>query len=407
MIECLKDKNILIGVNYWPRYSAMYMWKNFNINLIIQDLSLIKNLKMNCLRIFLIWEDFQDSPNKINPESFLMLEKLLLECKKMNLKVILSIFQGHMSGINFLPEFTLNKSVINKQLFPIFCNGKVGYWEVKDIYSDPLIIKAQKLLIKELVGNFKNLVYSWDIANEIDNVLIPSSTNKFNNWVSFISSEIKEIDKNALVTLGTHSQNLEKNVNVNLKDLSRYLDYISMHGYPIYSSLATHHLDDNYVPFLYFASKIFTKKEVYFTEFGLPSMKKSKFIKTPTSKVYIPNEDQVYKYLNKVLEKLYILGCRCFLYWCFADYDKSLYCLPPFNLFKHERYFGLVDKNGNYKKFAKIFLDFTNQFDNLNIKMKQLKNKLQNFYLNFKLRSKNLDKFIKSLQKRFYYFMSK
>lgn len=275
---------VLVGFNYWPS-NGMYMWKDFRLSKIKEDLYKIKELNMNCVRIFIIWEDFQDSPNSINYNSFEKLHEVLKIAKDLELRVILTIFQGHMSGANWLPSFAIDfsKSTNFISNFPVICSGKKlltpADCSLKDIYTDPVILRAQEFLTKELVTSFKDLVYCWDIANEIDNVLIPTSSEVFNDWLRFIVYNIRKYHNDSLITIGTHSENLEKNKNVDLVSVSNLVDVISMHGYPIYSSFSDSDLDSNYVPLLYFLSRVLTGKQVWFTEFGLPSLEKELIVK--------------------------------------------------------------------------------------------------------------------------------
>ncbi|MBV9027343.1 MAG: hypothetical protein JO311_01890, partial [Candidatus Eremiobacteraeota bacterium] len=46
----------LFGINYWPRSSAMYMWQRFEIHEIAEDLARIKELGLEVVRFFLMWE---------------------------------------------------------------------------------------------------------------------------------------------------------------------------------------------------------------------------------------------------------------------------------------------------------------------------------------------------------------
>ena len=42
----------LLGVNYWPRRSAMYMWERFDAGELAEDLARVKALGLDVVRFF-------------------------------------------------------------------------------------------------------------------------------------------------------------------------------------------------------------------------------------------------------------------------------------------------------------------------------------------------------------------
>ena len=51
----------LLGINYWPRRSAMYMWERFDLGEIREDAARIAELGLDVVRFFLSWDSFQPS----------------------------------------------------------------------------------------------------------------------------------------------------------------------------------------------------------------------------------------------------------------------------------------------------------------------------------------------------------
>ena len=56
----------LLGINYWPRRSAMYMWQQFDLDEIGEDMARIKALGLDVVRFFLMWDAFQPEPNAMD-----------------------------------------------------------------------------------------------------------------------------------------------------------------------------------------------------------------------------------------------------------------------------------------------------------------------------------------------------
>jgi endo-1,4-beta-mannosidase len=59
------NRPFLLGVNYWPRKKAMYWWRDFDAGEVEEEFSLVQELGLSVVRIFLLWEDFGE-PGKID-----------------------------------------------------------------------------------------------------------------------------------------------------------------------------------------------------------------------------------------------------------------------------------------------------------------------------------------------------
>jgi endo-1,4-beta-mannosidase len=59
----------ILGINYFPRRKAMYWWADFDAGEVQEEFSLIREIGMTLVRIFLLWEDFQPSPDQVSISS--------------------------------------------------------------------------------------------------------------------------------------------------------------------------------------------------------------------------------------------------------------------------------------------------------------------------------------------------
>ena len=55
-----------LGINYWPIRSAMAMWKHLDATGVAEDFGQISEAGFDCVRIFLLWEDFQPEPETVS-----------------------------------------------------------------------------------------------------------------------------------------------------------------------------------------------------------------------------------------------------------------------------------------------------------------------------------------------------
>ncbi|HTA39916.1 MAG TPA: hypothetical protein VK760_12610, partial [Candidatus Acidoferrales bacterium] len=98
----------LLGVNYWPRNSAMYAWERFDLGEICEDMARIKGLGLDVVRFFLSWEHFQPAPDTIDEAALLRFESVMKAIHDAGLQAMPTLFCGHMSGVNWLPAWTLD-----------------------------------------------------------------------------------------------------------------------------------------------------------------------------------------------------------------------------------------------------------------------------------------------------------
>jgi endo-1,4-beta-mannosidase len=146
----MPDK-VRFGVNYVPRKHWWYCWLNWDRQSISDDLEAIAALGMDHIRIQCLWPYFQPGINYIND---VVLERLriLLDCAdRAGLDVEVTVLNGWMSGLSFMPPWVA----------PLAND--------RNIFRDAEVIAAEKLLfrrIAERIGNHPRFL-GFDLGNEI------------------------------------------------------------------------------------------------------------------------------------------------------------------------------------------------------------------------------------------------
>ena len=72
----MEEQKFVLGVNYWPRRKAMYWWSNFEREEVEEEFGIIKSLGMSLVRIFLLWEDWQPTPDTVASEQLRNFDEL-------------------------------------------------------------------------------------------------------------------------------------------------------------------------------------------------------------------------------------------------------------------------------------------------------------------------------------------
>lgn len=179
---------VIKGINYYPKNAAWDMYGDlFNLDTIASDFDIIKQEKLNTIRIFVPYEDFGKA--NVKPEKLEKLKKVIELAKTKNLEVIITLF-------DFYGDYAVND------------------WTLTHRHAEKVVTYCKDL--DNIIG--------WDIKNEPD---LDFKTRGKENIVPWLSEMIKVVQENApnhLVTIGYSSIDA---ANI-LKD---EVDYVSYHYY--------------------------------------------------------------------------------------------------------------------------------------------------------------------------------
>jgi endo-1,4-beta-mannosidase len=96
-----------VGINYWPARTAMGWWNSFDRAEVAANFAKLSDAGFDSVRIFLTWEDFQPTPTQVDPTSVENLVTTLDVAHAAGLRVMPTLFTGHMSGVNWIPPWAL------------------------------------------------------------------------------------------------------------------------------------------------------------------------------------------------------------------------------------------------------------------------------------------------------------
>ncbi len=347
----MKDE-FMTGVNYWPIEAAMDWWHCFDPGVVKEDFSRIREAGLKGVRIFLLWEDFQPLPKKVSVKALEELVSVMDMAHERELQILLTLFTGHMSGMNYLPPWML-ESRESETRFPVFSEGRVRKNAIRNFYADREVREAQKLLVREVAGALQGYpsLWAWDLGNEPSNLAIPSSQKEALIWLEEMVSELKKRGESIPVTLGLHQEDLEEDRKMGPKEVASFCDFLSMHTYSIYAKWAKDPLDEDVTPFLGLLTQWLGSKKVLIEEVGVSSSNGMKG-------ELIVSEDQAFDYYERLLPRLGSFDFLGVFFWCYGDYAKTLWEKPPFHQKKHERYFGLFHEDRRPKSYVSLLKDF-------------------------------------------------
>ncbi len=336
-----------LGVNYWPARSAMGWWQRFDPAELAADLSRIGQSGCDSVRIFLTWEDFQPSASRVDTKCVDHLVTTLDIARGLGLAVMPTLFTGHMSGVNWIPPWALGDAAGDAR-FRVVSGGRVVASRLASWYTDPAITRAQESLARELAGALAGheALWAWDLGNENSNCVVAPDKHSSRDWLSRMTDSLREGDPHALVTVGLHMEDLEQDRNLGPREAAEFCDFLTMHGYPGYASWTSGPTDERLPPFLARVTVWLSGgAEVLFSEFGVPTCP----IGTVGGDTQLVDEESAAAYIDRCLDGLLACGSTGAMLWCHSDYAEALWTLPPLDLARHERSFGLWRADGSPK----------------------------------------------------------
>jgi endo-1,4-beta-mannosidase len=335
-----------LGVNYLPAETAMSWLQWYDAGATRRDFRRAASAGLDCLRVFLRWEDVQPTAGTIDTVILDRLVDAADAADETNVTLIVTLFVGHMSGVNYIPAWATGGSEGDRR-FRVVSKG-LAHTDagIRNWYADRGIVAAQERLAAAAAGALSEhpAVWAWDLGNENSNCTVPPDTAAGEEWLERMTTVIRAHDPGRPITIGIHMEDLEEDRRIGPREAARWCDIVSMHGYPIYAGWSAGPTDDALLPFLAELTRWLSGgAPVLFEEFGLPTAA------APEPGSLCVSEAAAADYTGRALDGLRRSGCIGALLWCFADYAPSLHSAPPLDLASHERTFGLWHADGSPK----------------------------------------------------------
>jgi endo-1,4-beta-mannosidase len=346
-----------LGVNYWPRRSAMYMWRELDVGEVREEMAQIAAIGFDVVRVFTLAQDFLPKPLCVAGDMVANLVKVVRAAKDTGLKVVPTLVVINMSGKFWWPEWMLD------------AQGRPA-----DLFSDPTILRSQSMLVetcaRALAG--EGSIRAFDLANEIDDAQHPPTRDAAWLWASLLANTIRRVAPGTPIQIGAHLPSLTDENRMRVDDIGVVADEDLMHAYPLYYKGARSFLDTELVPFscALTAGLAGTGRRPLMQEFGIctaPPGSRGQtitddFLGKPVNQ-YLASEEEAATYYEIVLQGLVSTGAAGAYAWCYGDYDSRLFGRAPLATAVRERTFGVVRADGSEKTVANVFRKFRQRRD--------------------------------------------
>jgi endo-1,4-beta-mannosidase len=355
----MTEKPFVHGVNYWPQKAAMFMWRQFDRSSIREDMAIIGDLGFSCVRIFPLWEHFQPKPKIVPPAMLDQLVEVLEMAGDSNLNVMVTLFAGHMNGLNWLPPWMLMAST-ERSRYKVFSMDKVRTNKIMNQYVDSEIMEAQIFFLRELTSAVSGhpALYAWNLGNEPSLWAIPPDEFSAELWLQAMTETLKEKDDTVPITLGLHVNDLTESGGLKPRLVAKYLDYLAIHVPPGPVPWAKDPLDAALPSFLGCIVGWLGNMPVFVQDFGVatePVFPKadSRDLERGADLVLVSEEDSA-RMTAEVWTRLRRFKMMGGFWKTYGDYHPSIWAWPPLDEKVSERFCGLVRYDRSPKPAASV-----------------------------------------------------
>lgn len=310
---------MIAGYNYHPPTQGVDYWRIWDFDEIKKDIGIMASEGFNVIRFFIFWRDFEPCEGHYDEEMFSRLRCFVRTVEEHGMKCIPSIMTIWMNG----------------HLFDLHWRSGRSLWK------DPVLMGIQKRFVEKVSSELSvySNIMAYDLGDEMLYADWPAALKvqpeDAEKWLSEMVSALRAGDPSAKIIMahdytsafGSHSFQLEL--------LSRHLDFIAIHGFPLWSPLSIESNDSYkaslFVPFLVKYASAFGSPLL--DEFGL----------------YAASEHLRKNYVITSGTSSLLHGAKGVIGWCWRDLTSTT---KPYSEHLYEKSVGYYDSEGNAKPSA-------------------------------------------------------
>ena len=360
-VSITESGKFVLGCNYWSSHAGTNMWKDWRPEVIDADFKQISEAGMQVIRVFPIWPDFQpihqfysgggelkevrfkDGPlpgtgpgkDGVSVEALAHFRQLADLAQKHNIKLIVGLVTGWMSGQLFIPPAL----------------------EGRKILSDPTAIMWQVKMVRTMVQEFKGhpAVLAWDLGNECNVMENVENSQTAYVWTASLTNAIRAEDQTRPVVSGMHSLSSGSDAKWKIQDQGELNDLLTTHPYPFWTPHTNQDPANTIRTIMHSASET----RFYADIAGKPCLVEETGIMGPME----ANEQSKTGFLRSILFNNWAHDCHGLLWWC--AYDQNHLPFTPYEWYAVERDLGLFRTDRTAKPVVNELTSFKKFLDSL------------------------------------------
>jgi len=332
-----------VGCNYWASNAGCNMWHTWDETAVREDLALLAQSGMNCLRVFPIWSDFQPATpiyggggvirayvmaDGSQPQNRWYLDEEMLRrfetlcdiAKENGIELIVGLLTGWMSGRLYVP--------------PVL-NGV-------NLRTDPRALLWEQRFVEGFVTRLKHhpAIAAWDHGNECNCMWHTASRDEAAAWTMTITNAIRAADPSRPVISGIHDLSL--NSVWHIEDQGDACDMLVTHPYPFWVQYADRH------PLMSVKTLVHAAAQTAF--YADLSGKPCLVEEIGTMGPMVCSDETAATFLRVNMWHAHIFNRPGFLWW--TAFDQP-FTEAPYGMFAAERELGLFTRDRKPKAFMR------------------------------------------------------
>ena len=375
------------GVNYYRPGTgwAPQIWKQFDAEATRNDFIRMKELGVNCVRVFLTYHSFHRDPGMLQPEGIAKFDQFLAIAEKAGIYVHPAGPEFWEGPPNWHPVAVADQRTLEytEQFWKLFAARYRGRNVIfaYDLKNEPsidwqneIVVPQWNVWLQKKYGATEALAAAWDATNHLEfgKIPVPPAKNSLKNpklldfqsfreyvadeWTRRQVAAIKSADPDALTTVGCLQTAVPSRFWEGIGDYcafrparqAKFLDFLEIHFYPSEGGGYEYKSEDDELANLAYLEGIVREaakcgKPVVLAEFGwYGGAEKPRF---DGGKHAIGTEEQQAKYLRRAVQTSagFVVG---WLNWGLYDHPQANDC---------SELTGLLTVDGKTKAWGKTF----------------------------------------------------
>lgn len=207
---------VLLGVNYWSRAGGPFMWRDYDDDVVRDELDTLRKHGVALTRSFLFWPDFHPEPDVVDEAMMDAYATFLATSAELGVLTIPTFLVGHMSGEDW----------------------DVPWRAGRDLYTDPFMLDRQAWFIGRVVERFagSGAVWGWLVSNEFTNYAGTSTPDAVRGWAQVCAAAIRDAGGTQPMSLGDGAWTMEltgRDNGFRIRQQLDLVDFIGPHSYPM------------------------------------------------------------------------------------------------------------------------------------------------------------------------------
>ncbi len=372
-----------LGVTYWPRRVGPLLWQRYDRGAVREELAHIAAIGFNTVRFCLLWEDFQPRPARINGRAMRRLEHALDTAHAAGLRVVLALFPVAVLGQSQVPSWANGPDVVEALrrarqgqplmimrppgLIQVLSGGRYRPVQCGDFFSDPMIVEAQRYLVRETGGYFGDhpAVLAWQLGEGFERVHRPESDQAAAQWFAALSDELKRVAPRAVVIGVVSPTGLKRRFGPRPEHVAAHCTLVGVAVDLPETSVEHQVRHTNPAAYLHMLVAGLAERRVIVLNVGMPTVTNGETagwfeddLYGRTALVYRSTTGEQAEFIHTVLERLYNDGAAGVWLASYADFPEALWQAPPLDRTRSYRTIGLIDGLGREKSAVEAVRDF-------------------------------------------------